>query len=94
MLQGIFIIFAGAFYNGFPIGVAIVLFNKTLNGREGMVINDRLQFSSRTLNNHMLVYLVITTMSIRISDLFIPAQFMLEEPKVPIREIRMFQGFA
>ena len=41
VLQRRIIILVRAFDNGFPIGVAVVLFHKAIDGWEGMVIHDR-----------------------------------------------------
>ena len=41
VLQGCIIILCRAFDNGFPIGVAVMLFHKAIDGGKGMVIHDR-----------------------------------------------------
>ena len=41
VLQGRIIILCRAFDNGFPIGVAVMLFHKAIDSGKGMVIHDR-----------------------------------------------------
>ena len=76
VLQRRIIILGRAFDYGFPIGVAVVFFHKAIDSGKGMVIHNRIQFTCTSLNDHMLVDFVISTIGRKIGDFFISSHFV------------------
>jgi len=78
----------------FPIRVAVMFFHEDIDGGKGVVIHQGGETARGAFDQDVFVDLIIAARGIDVGDLFVAAELMTKQAKVPIGEISVLEPFA